>query len=63
MCQVPKCRSRDHDLTFYGKQICESCWIKYSNGELDLKSIFKVKEPIIVKEHFSTQHNLKRYSL
>jgi len=42
MCDVPKCGSRDVHLIFYGKDVCEKCWVRHCEGKVDLKKKFGI---------------------
>lgn len=42
-CNVPHCR-KYRSLTYYGHLICDTHWLKHCEGEINLKTIFDIKD-------------------
>jgi hypothetical protein len=43
MCDVKHCRKKDVEITYYGHNVCLSCWMKHSNEKINLKKEFKIE--------------------
>ena len=51
MCDVPRCRKKDHEYTYYGHEICSRCAELHDDGKLDLKAVLKIDdEPRDIEE-------------
>ncbi len=42
ICSIPKCKSTDYDIIYYGYQLCECCWNKYADNPQLLKKILRL---------------------
>jgi len=43
LCDIKNCRG-DTYLTYYGHNVCQICWEKHCDEEINLKEIFEVEE-------------------
>ena len=44
-CEVPRCRDQVH-MYYLGKGVCWKHWCLHCSGDINLKKIFKIEEPI-----------------
>ena len=48
MCEIKNCRSKDIYISYYGRDVCERCWIKHCDGKINLKNEFKITTDVEV---------------
>lgn len=53
-CQNPYCiNPRTKGLVYYGKEICDRCWDRHCNGDINLKLQLGIREELAEMEYIA----------